>query len=138
MFQLARAKGVGEALFALFYSQRAEERIVHGFFDPRFITQQFVDDVEAAFARPGTKAAALATVRGMNFSALEPQYGTIKAPTLLLFGREDVVTPPSIGERLVRQLPNAKLIVYPRCGHFPMLEAAPESTRDLARFLEEP
>ncbi|MEW5737327.1 MAG: alpha/beta fold hydrolase [Myxococcota bacterium] len=136
MFQLSRAKGVGEALFALFYSQRADERIAQGFYDPAVVTQQLVDDVEVAFARPGTKAAALATVRGMNFTEVEKTYASIKVPALLLFGREDIVTPPSIGERLVRQLPNAKLVIYPRCGHFPMLEAAPESTRELVRFLE--
>lgn len=138
MFQLSRAKGLGEALFALFYSERADERITLGFYDPELVTQQLVDDVELAFARPGTKAAALATVRGMEFSKVEGAYSTITAPTLLLWGREDVVTPPSIGERLVRQLPNARLVVYPRCGHFPMLEAVNDSTRELWRFLEVP
>ena len=138
MFQLSRAKGVGETLFALFYAERADERIALGFYDPSIVTQQLVDDVEVAFARPGTKAAALATVRGMNFEGVEDTYKAVSAPTLLLWGREDVVTPVSIGERLVRQLPNSKLVVYPRCGHFPMLEAAPESNRELARFLEAP
>lgn len=137
MFQLARAKGLGEVLFGLFYAERADERIALGFYDPAVVTQALVDDVEVAFARPGTKAAALATVRGMDFAQVEATYGAVKAPTLLLWGREDVVTPPSIGERLVRQLPHARLIVYPRCGHFPMLEAAPESTRELVRFLQE-
>jgi pimeloyl-ACP methyl ester carboxylesterase len=138
MFQLSRAKGLGEVLFALFYAERADERIALGFYDPAIVTQQLVDDVEVAFDRPGTKAAALATVRGMDYAKVEGSYGSIAAPTLLLWGREDVVTPPSIGERLVRQLPNARLVVYPRCGHFPMLEAVAESNRDLFRFLEAP
>jgi pimeloyl-ACP methyl ester carboxylesterase len=138
MFQMARAKGVGEALFALFYSERSDERITLGFYDSEVVTQQLVDEVDKAFERPGTKAAALATVRGMDFKEVEKTYGTVKVPTLLLWGREDVVTPPSIGERLVRQLPKARMTVYPRCGHFPMIEAAAESTRDLIDFLEEP
>jgi hypothetical protein len=29
------------------------------------------------------------------------------------------------------------MVVYPRCGHFPMLEAAKASTRDLHAFLLE-
>jgi pimeloyl-ACP methyl ester carboxylesterase len=138
MFQLARAKGLGEALFALFYAERADERIALGFYDPGLVTQQLVDDVERAFERPGTRAAALATVRGMRFAEVEERYRGVSARTLLLWGREDVVTPLSIGERLARQLPNARLVVYPRCGHFPMLEAAAESTRELSRFLEAP
>ncbi len=135
MFHMARAKGVGEVLFALFYDQRADERISRGFYDPDFVTEPLVEAVELAFERPGTRAAALETVRGMDFTRLESKYGQIQVPTLLLWGREDVVTPVSIGEQLARQLPDAKLLVYPRCGHFPMLEAASESTRDLRAFL---
>ena len=135
MFHMARAKGLGEILFGLFYSERYEERLTLGFYDPEVVTQQLVDEVEIAFDRPGTRAAALEAVRGMRFEEMEEKYRTIKAPTLLLWGREDLVTPVSIGEKLVRQLPNAKLNVYPRCGHFPMIEAISESTRDLGVFL---
>lgn len=135
MFHMARAKGLGEILFGLFYSERYEERLTLGFYDPEVVTQQLVDDVELAFERPGTRAAALEAVRGMRFDEMEQKYRTITAPTLLLWGREDLVTPVSIGEKLVRQLPNAKLNVYPRCGHFPMIEAVSESTRDLGVFL---
>jgi hypothetical protein len=45
------------------------------------------------------------------------------------------VTPLRIGERLSVELPNARLVVYPRCGHFPMIEARHPSTRDLVAFL---
>jgi hypothetical protein len=55
----------------------------------------------------------------------------------LLWGREDKVTTLPFGERLVNELPQAKLIVYPRCGHFPMIEAVRPSTRDLLAFLGE-
>jgi len=41
------------------------------------------------------------------------------------------------GERLTRDLPTSKLIVYPRCGHFPMIEALAASNRDLVQFLLE-
>jgi pimeloyl-ACP methyl ester carboxylesterase len=136
MFHMARAKGIGELLFALFYDQRADERITLGFYDPDFVTEALVEDVERAFERPGTRAAALETVRGMDFTRMEDAYQRVTVPVLLMWGREDLVTPVSIGERLVRQLPKSKLVVYPRCGHFPMLEAASESTRDLREFLE--
>lgn len=135
MFHMARAKGLGEVLFGLFYSERYDERLTLGFYNPDVVSQALVDDVERAFDRPGTRAAALETVRGMRFEDMEGKYKGITAPTLLLWGREDLVTPVSVGEKLVRQLPNARLNVYPRCGHFPMLEAISESTRDLGAFL---
>lgn len=136
MFHMARAPGLGEMLFGLFYDQRADERMSQAFYDADYVTEALVEDVERAFDRPGTRAAALATVRGMDFTRQELRYPQVKVPTLLLWGREDLVTPVSIGERLTRALPQSKLLVYPRCGHFPMIEAASESTRDLREFLK--
>lgn len=135
-FHWARAEGVGEALFGLWYKQRADERMALAFFDKKLVTESLVEDVNAALERPGTVAAALAAVRGQRFDEMERRYRTIAKPTLLLWGREDLVTPLRYGERLVRDLPNAKLVTYARCGHFPMLEARASSTRDLLAFLE--
>ena len=133
-FLWSRAHGVGETLFGLYYDQRPDERLALAFYDQRFVTQQLVDDVERALDRPGTRAAALAAVRGMRFAEQQLRYRTLRKPTLLLWGREDRVTAPDVGERLARDL-DAKLVVYPRCGHFPMIEAAEQSNAELARFL---
>jgi pimeloyl-ACP methyl ester carboxylesterase len=137
-FHFARAPALGELLFGLFYGERSDERIGLAFYDQRFVTEQLVEEVEKSLERPGTRAAALAAVRGQRYADFEANYSKVAVPTLLLWGREDLTTPPAIGERLSRQLPNSKLIIYPRCGHFPMLEAAAESTRELAAFLGEP
>ena len=137
-FHWSRAEGVGETLFGLFYKERADERIALAFYDKKFVTEQLVEDVDAALDRPGTVAAALAAVRGQRYADVEAKYRTIDKPTLLLWGREDIVTPLRFGERLSRDLPHSKLIVYPRCGHFPMIEARDASNRDLVAFLEAP
>jgi pimeloyl-ACP methyl ester carboxylesterase len=134
-FHWARADGVGEMLFGLYYKERSDEKMALAFFDKRFVTERLVEDVNAALERPGTVAAALAAVRGQRYAEIETKYRTIDKPTLLLWGREDLVTPLKYGERLARELPNAKLVVYPRCGHFPMIEAKDASTRDLIAFL---
>jgi pimeloyl-ACP methyl ester carboxylesterase len=134
-FHWARADGVGEMLFGLYYKERADERMALAFFDKRYVTEHLVEEVDGALERPGTVAAALAAVRGQRYADVESKYRTIDKPTLLLWGREDLVTPIKYGERLVRDLPNAKLVTYPRCGHFPMIEARDASTRELVAFL---
>lgn len=136
-FRWARVDGLGETLFALFYNERVEERLALGFYDPNVITHRFVGEVLAALERPGTRAAALAAVRGQNFSAMEARYRRIDKPVLLLWGDEDRVSMPRFARRLVSELPRATLKSYPRCGHFPMIEAASASTRDLKAFLQE-
>jgi len=133
-FQWADADAMGEVLFSMFYDQRPEERIALAFFDADAVPQSLVDSVEASSDRPGTTRAALAAVRAMDFE--QERYGEIEVPVLLLWGREDRVTSLSYGERLHSELADAELRVYPRCGHFPMIEAARPSTRDLVRFLE--
>ncbi len=134
-FHVARADGIGEAMFAAWYGERAEDRMALAFFDQRFVTMELIDAVDASLRRPGTYAAALAAVRGMHYEEVEDTYGTLTQPTLLLWGREDRVTPLEIGELLSRQLPGARLVVYPGCGHFPMIEHAAQSTAELVRFL---
>ncbi len=137
-FHWARANGLGETLFALFYTERAEDKMSLAFYDKRYVTEELVDAVEKALDRPGTTAAALAAVRGQRFAAVQSRYRSITQPTLLLWGREDTVTPLKYGERLSLDLPHAKLIVYPRCGHFPMIEAKSASDAELIDFLTEP
>jgi pimeloyl-ACP methyl ester carboxylesterase len=134
-FLWARTGGLGEALFSLWYDQRPDEKLALAFYDKRLLTQQLADDVERAMERPGTTAAALAAVRGQQFAAVQERYRTLHKPALLLWGREDVVTTLPMGERLAGDL-GARLVVYPRCGHFPMLEAAAASTEELERFLD--
>ncbi|MGZ3422554.1 MAG: alpha/beta fold hydrolase [Polyangiales bacterium] len=135
-FLWSRAPGVGETLFAIWYPERPDEKMSNAFFDPRLVNEPFVEAVEHALERPGTVAAALAASRGQRFSEMEGRYRTIDKQALLLWGREDQVTLLSFGERLSKDLPKSKLVVYPQCGHFPMIEAASASTRDLSAFLD--
>jgi pimeloyl-ACP methyl ester carboxylesterase len=136
-FHWARSQGVGELLFGLYYHERPGEKMALAFHDRKHVTEELLSAVEAALERPGTTAAALAAVRGQRYALVQHRYREIEKPALLLWGREDRVTPLSVGERLVRDLPRSKLVVYPRCGHFPMIEAERASTSDLVAFLEE-
>lgn len=138
MFIWARARGLGEALFAMFYRERADDKIDTAYYDPAEIDQAYVERIETSQQRPGTTAAALAAARGQRFSAYQDRYAEVEHPVLLLWGREDRITLLADGERLAAVLPNATMEVYPQCGHFPMREAAAASTRDLQEFLARP
>jgi pimeloyl-ACP methyl ester carboxylesterase len=48
---------------------------------------------------------------------LSPQISSIEAPTLLLWGDSDPISPVSVGERLQTLLPNAKLRIIPGADH---------------------
>ena len=136
-FRWAMVPGLGEALFALYYDERPEDRLVLAFFDPSRVPQKLLDDVVFSLKRPGTTAAALAAVRGERFAAMQGRYRQIAAPTLLLWGRQDGVALEEFAERLLRDMPDVRVRWFERCGHFPMLEAVAESNRALGQFLRE-
>ncbi len=133
----AQKPGLGEVIFSLYYKERIEDRAALAYFDERWVTQARVDRVEADLERPGTVAAALATARGHHFERLHAQLRSFTKPVLLLWGDDDQVTPVRFGVRLERELADARLVRYARCGHIPMVEANGPSTRDLAAFLAE-
>jgi pimeloyl-ACP methyl ester carboxylesterase len=134
-FLMARASGLGEILFTLFYDQRPDERLALAFYNKDILSEKLVEDVEKSLERPGTGAAQLASVRGQRFTEQQAKYKTIQQPVLLLWGRDDVVTTLAFGERLSHDLPHARLVVYPRCGHFPMIEARNQSNAEVLKFL---
>lgn len=135
-FHWIRADGLGEVLWSAFYDQRLPEKTALSYYDDEtYVTQELVEEFRESVHRPGAQRAALAAARGQRYEDIQARYGTIEHPVLLMWGREDRVTPLRYGERLLRQLPNARLEVYARCGHFPMVEASDSSTRDLKQFL---
>jgi 2-hydroxy-6-oxonona-2,4-dienedioate hydrolase len=69
---------------------------------------------------------------------LDAKVGSIKAPTLVLWGREDALTPLSLGERFQKGIPGAKLTVLDQCGHIPQLEKPLEFNKALLEFLAQP
>ena len=46
----------------------------------------------------------------------------IRAPTLVVTGVEDRLTPPKFGRFLAETVPGARLVEVPGAGHFPQLE----------------
>ena len=59
----------------------------------------------------------------------------IRCPVLIVNGDEDQVTVLSGARQLAEKLSNARVEIFARCGHWPMLERAAESQRVLRDFL---
>lgn len=66
---------------------------------------------------------------------LDNKLGGIKQPTLILWGREDGITPVALGERFEREIPGSKLLIFDKCGHFPNIEQADQFNMAVMDFL---
>jgi 3-oxoadipate enol-lactonase len=60
--------------------------------------------------------------------------GSIRAPTLVVHGQEDLVMPPRNGEILAKGIPGAELKLWPGAGHLYVTDE-PEADRYIRRFL---
>jgi pimeloyl-ACP methyl ester carboxylesterase len=67
---------------------------------------------------------------------LRPQLSQIDLPTLVLVGAADGVTSPEQARELADGIPNARLLVLPRVGHFLPVEAPHTVTGALRDFWE--
>ena len=60
----------------------------------------------------------------------------IRVPALLPWCREDGVTPLSWGEDFARALPQGRLAVLDKCGHFPNMERPEQFNAAVLKFLD--
>lgn len=113
------------------------EKIGELFYDPSHMREA---DLERAHKELSDRHGARAMVR-LSRTARRNHLGekirNIHAPTLLIWGREDVVTPPSAAEAFMHLLPNARIEWFERCGHVPMLEATEGFAEALGSFVDE-
>ena len=67
---------------------------------------------------------------------LDGRLSAIKAPTLIVWGREDGLTPLAReGEKFKKEMPAAQLLVFDECGHVPQVEKAADFNAALLKFL---
>ncbi len=62
---------------------------------------------------------------------------TITQETLVMTGDADVLVPPQNSEIIAGQIPNARLKVFPGCGHGLNVQAKDEFNRELIDFLKD-
>jgi pimeloyl-ACP methyl ester carboxylesterase len=133
-----------EAWISLAYRVPVEERyryvLYPWIFSPEFLGKK--ENVETTFQR------ALAYPHQTKPEAIERQargilewngtrvtrLGAIKAPTLVLVGKDDVLTPPPFSRALARRIPRARLAILPS-GHGFFIEQADAFNRAVLRFL---
>jgi len=118
-----------------------EETLRHLFFDPSRAAQLLSTDlgpeVIVRAYHESTTMARLTWNPYLYNPKLERRLRRITAPTLILWGANDTFLPLPHGERYARGIPNARLEVIPRCGHFVPLEQTETFLRHVTAFLAE-
>lgn len=67
----------------------------------------------------------------------QKRFSEIKTKTLILNGKSDTNNLPEFAEQLHKTLPNSKLILLEKAGHFPWVEDADNSFTEIDKWLNE-
>lgn len=135
MLRLIAAPGVAAVVERLPVRRRlVEAGLKQVFFRDDLVTAERVDEYAAPMMRPGaTRAAAeLLTSQGPPFAAAAAR---VRAPTLVVWGREDTWIPVAHAERFTSAIPGSKAVILDACGHVPQEEKPADLVALVASFL---
>jgi len=107
------------------------------FHDKSLVTDRMVDDQLAMRLRSAFTITKMQEA-GDRGALTEQEVRSVKAPTLVLWGKYDELANPAGADRLERTIPGARKIIIDDCGHMPQLEKAEEFNRLVRDFLAAP
>jgi pimeloyl-ACP methyl ester carboxylesterase len=115
-------------------------------YDPSQARDDFIDRLTAIGALPGNQRSFLSLLRVTSnilgvkkgivadFSA---RLKKIKAPILMIWGRQDQILPLADGEAAVQKMANGRLHVMDRAGHLPQIDKPEEFNATVLDFLRD-
>ncbi|QES89989.1 alpha/beta fold hydrolase [Rhizosphaericola mali] len=106
------------------------------FYDPSLATKELVDEVFEITNNRMKVIKIIALAKSAIRNNLENELHNIQQPTLLIWGNNDIVTPPFVGEEFKKLIPNSELHFIDKCGHAPMMEVPEEFNKLLEPFLK--
>ena len=137
-FRLARNRLTAPLVRRMAPRRMFAATIPRAFYNKSLVTPEMIDRYWELNRRKGTPAATIARFALPRVDeAMVARLGEIKAPTLVLWGREDELLPLGFADFFVSRIPQAKKIVYEHCGHLPMEEVPDRSAADVRAFVEE-
>ena len=105
------------------------------FYDPAVATTELVDEVFEITRNRIKVIKIIALAKSAIRNNLGEELNQIKIPTLLIWGKNDTVTPPFVAEEFNKLIPNSELHFIDKCGHAPMMEQPAAFNSILSAFL---
>ncbi len=107
------------------------------FYNSKVATKEIVDEVFETVNNREKLVRTLAIAKSAIRHNMSEELPNIKTPTLLIWGENDLVTPPEVAREFKSLLPNSKLEWIKKCGHAPMMEHPDEFNKILFNWLNQ-
>ena len=115
-------KGMGSG-----YTKRGDynvmkKKVEEVFYDPEVANKELVDEVFETVNNRNKLIKILAMAKSAIRHNMAKDLPKMKLPCLIIWGKNDNVTPPEVGIEFNNLLPNSDLSWIDKCGHAPMME----------------
>ncbi len=107
------------------------------FYDPAIATKELVDEVFDIVNNRNKAIRVIATAKSAIRHNVGERLDEITVPTLLIWGKQDTITPHYVGERFHESILNSKLVFIDKCGHAPMMEHPKLFNEEMEIFINE-
>ena len=139
---LTGSSGLFESAFGTAFPKRGDYEYIRSktadtFYDPAVASKELVDEVFDIVNDRNKAIRVVATAKSAVRHNLGDKLHNIKAPTLLIWGKQDNVTPPFVGEKFHELISDSRLYFLDECGHAPMMEKPEQFNSILDGFLKE-
>lgn len=115
--------------------QFLHERAAVTFYDPAHVTETLLDEVVDIVNDRARALRLIRMARSVHAETLTERLAEIQPPTLLIWGRDDAITPPDVAETFKAHIPQAELHYIDQCGHAPMMERPEAFNQHTLAFL---
>ncbi|MDA7502034.1 alpha/beta hydrolase [Chitinophagales bacterium] len=138
---LTGSSGLFENTMGDTFPQRGNRDFIHNktastFYDPAMATTELVDEVFGIVNDRDKVIRVITMARSAIRHNLSELLHQIETPTLLIWGKDDIVTPAFVGEEFAQKIKNSELYFIDKCGHAPMMECPTEFNKILSDFLQ--
>ena len=110
-------------------------KVAETFYDPKVASPDLIDEVFETINDRNKAIRIVITAKTALKHNTADQLPEIQCPTLLVWGKQDTITPPFVGEKFKELIPNSTLEFVDLCGHAPMMELPEEFNTILRTFL---
>lgn len=114
-----------------------KERVEYTFYDPKVATEEYVKEVFETTRSIPKCMRIVAVAKSAQRHNMATEITKITAPTLLVWGLNDTITPPMVGHEFNRLIPNSTLRFIDKCCHAPMMEHPDLFNEILEEYLQE-
>jgi pimeloyl-ACP methyl ester carboxylesterase len=113
------------------------ERAALTFYEDDHVTDDLVEEMYEIVNNRGRALRLIKMARSAEHETVTDELHRLAMPTLLVWGRDDVITPPGVADEFKARLPQAELHFIDQCGHAPMIEHPERFNELMLNFLEE-